>query len=122
MVLLQSSYDISERLRKMMKTHRVTQRALADAIGISFQLMNAKLHGRANFTLRDVSRIADYFGVSTHVLLGRERVLFIVAFTGCAGIEAFVDGEWFLFFYCLLIACCGLLFLVCGIYGAVGGR
>lgn len=48
--------------------------------------------------------------------------LFIVAFTGRAGIEAFVDGEWFLFFYCLLIACCCLLFLVCGIYGAVGGR
>ncbi|MCM0689905.1 helix-turn-helix domain-containing protein [Bifidobacterium sp. M3-N-101] len=50
----------------------MTQRALADSIGISFQLLNAKLHGRANFTLRDVSRIADYFGVSTDVLLGRE--------------------------------------------------
>lgn len=72
MVLLQSSCNISERLREMMKTHHVTQRALADSIGISFQLLNAKLHGRANFTLRDVSRIADYFGVSTDVLLGRE--------------------------------------------------
>ena len=72
MVLLQLSCDISERLREMMTTHHVTQRALADSIGISFQLLNAKLHGRANFTLRDVSRIADYFGVSTDVLLGRE--------------------------------------------------
>jgi len=48
--------------------------------------------------------------------------LFVVVFVGRAGIEAFVDGEWFFFFYCLLMACCGLLFLVCGVYGAVGGR
>lgn len=46
--------------------------------------------------------------------------LFMVVFTGRAGIEAFVDGEWFFFFYCLLMVCCGLLFLVCGIGMSMG--
>lgn len=46
--------------------------------------------------------------------------LFMVVFTGRAGIEAFVDGEWFFFFYCLLMVCCALLFLVCGIGMSMG--
>lgn len=39
---------------------------------MSEQALSNKLRGLKNFTLRDVSRIADYFGVSTDVLLGRE--------------------------------------------------
>lgn len=40
---------------------RGTEKAISD-----------KFHGRSNFTLRDVSRIADFFDVSTDSLLGRE--------------------------------------------------
>ena len=52
-----------------MKQQHITQRSLASEIGLSFQLLNAKLHC---FTLRDVSRIADFFDVSVDSLLGRE--------------------------------------------------
>lgn len=49
----------------------MTQRMLADGIGTSYQLLNAKLRGRSNYTLHDLSRIADYFGVSVDALIGR---------------------------------------------------
>ncbi|PLS24357.1 DNA-binding protein [Bifidobacterium imperatoris] len=54
-----------------MRQQHITQRSLAQEMGISFQLLNAKLHGRSNFTLRDLSRIADYFDVSLDYLTGR---------------------------------------------------
>ncbi|RHL96352.1 XRE family transcriptional regulator [Bifidobacterium longum] len=55
----------------MMANH-LTQRELAESIGMSEQAMSNKLRGLKNFTLRDVSRIADYFDVSTDFVLGRE--------------------------------------------------
>lgn len=47
---------------------------IAEAIelGVSEQAISDKFHGRSNFTLRDVSRIADFFDVSTDLVLGRE--------------------------------------------------
>lgn len=50
----------------------MTQRELADSVGMSEQAMSNKLRGIKGFTLRDVSRIADYFDVSVDSLLGRE--------------------------------------------------
>ncbi|PWG65019.1 XRE family transcriptional regulator [Bifidobacterium callitrichidarum] len=52
----------------------VTQRDTASAIGISPQLLGNKLHGRANYTLRDLSRLADYFDVSIDYLTGRSDI------------------------------------------------
>lgn len=42
-------------------------------IGISQQLFTNKLHGRANYTLRDLSRIAEFFDVSLDYLVGRSN-------------------------------------------------
>ena len=55
-----------------MRANHVTQRELADSVGMSEQALSNKLRGLKNFTLRDVSRIADFFDVSVDSLLGRE--------------------------------------------------
>ena len=55
-----------------MRDNHVTQRDLAHELGVSEQVISDKFHGRSNFTLRDVSRIADFFDVSTDLVLGRE--------------------------------------------------
>lgn len=55
-----------------MRANHVTQRELADSVGMSEQALSNKLRGLKNFTLRDVSRIADFFDVSTDFVLGRE--------------------------------------------------
>lgn len=59
-------------IRKLMRDNHVTQRDLAHELGISEQTICDKFHGRSNFTLRDVLRIADFFDVSVDSLLGRE--------------------------------------------------
>lgn len=40
---------------------------------MSEQALSNKLRGLKNFTLRDVSRIADFFDVSVDSLLGRSN-------------------------------------------------
>lgn len=59
-------------IRKLMGDNHVTQRDLAHELGVSEQTISDKFHGRSNFTLRDVLRIADFFDVSTDLVLGRE--------------------------------------------------
>lgn len=49
----------------------MTQRELAESVGMSEQAMSNKLRGLKNFTLRDLTRIADFFDVSVDFLLGR---------------------------------------------------
>ena len=58
-------------IRKLMRDNHITQRDLARELGVSEQAISDKFHGRSNFTLRDVSRIADFFDVSVDSLLGR---------------------------------------------------
>lgn len=60
-----------QNLRKLMRANHVKQRELADVLGVSEQAVSDKFHGRTNFTLRDLSRIADYFDVSLDYLTGR---------------------------------------------------
>lgn len=63
---------IAKRTRGFLRANHMTQRELADSVGMSEQAMSNKLRGIKGFTLRDVSRIADYFDVSIDSLLGRE--------------------------------------------------
>lgn len=63
---------IARRVRGLLMANHLTQRELAESIGMSEQAMSNKLRGLKNFTLRDVSRIADFFDVSTDFVLGRE--------------------------------------------------
>lgn len=62
---------IARRVRGLLKANHLTQRELADSVGMSEQAMSNKLRGLKNFTLRDMSRIADYFDVSLDYLTGR---------------------------------------------------
>lgn len=59
-------------MRRLLRANHLTQRELAESIGMSEQSMSNKLRGLKNFTLRDVSRTADFFDVSTDFVLGRE--------------------------------------------------
>lgn len=62
---------IAKNVRRMLRANHLTQRELADSVGMSEQAMSNKLRGLKNFTLRDMSRIADYFDVSLDYLIGR---------------------------------------------------
>ena len=59
-------------IKRLMKENHITQRDLAHELGVSEQAISDKFHGRSNFTLRDIARIADYFDVSVDSILGRE--------------------------------------------------
>lgn len=58
-------------IRKLMRDNHVTQRDLAHELGVSEQAVSDKFHGRTNFTLKDMWKIADAFDVSLDYLTGR---------------------------------------------------
>lgn len=58
-------------MRGLLRASHMTQRELAESVGMSEQAMSNKLRGLKNFTLRDLTRIADFFDVSVDFLLGR---------------------------------------------------
>lgn len=62
---------IAKQVRRQLRVNHLTQRELADSVGMSEQALSNKLRGLKNFTLRDVSRIADFFDVSTDFVIGR---------------------------------------------------
>ena len=61
---------IARRVRGLLKANHLTQRELAESIGMSEQAMSNKLRGLKNFTLRDVSRMSSYLDVSLDYLTG----------------------------------------------------
>jgi transcriptional regulator with XRE-family HTH domain len=71
-LVIQEQRTIAKQVRGKLRANHVTQRELADSVGMSEQALSNKLRGLKNFTLRDVSRIADFFDVSTDFVLGRE--------------------------------------------------
>lgn len=66
----------------------MSQRELAQSIGISEQSLSDKLHGRCGFTRKDLTALADFFNVSTDYLLGR-----IPTFWPSPGMCAGSDGH-----------------------------
>ncbi|MDU2421554.1 MAG: helix-turn-helix transcriptional regulator [Bifidobacterium scardovii] len=60
-----------KRIKKLAKEVGVKQCDIAQGIGLSKQVFSAKMNGRRALTLRDISRIADFFDVSVDFLLGR---------------------------------------------------
>ena len=61
----------SDSVRELLKKNHVLQRDLAHAVGMYPQTLSNKIRGKRPFTLRDLSRIADYFDVSLDYLTGR---------------------------------------------------
>lgn len=62
---------VIKNVRCLLWRDQVTQRTLAAAIGIHEQTLSNKMGGTRPFTLRDLTRIADFFDVSVDFLLGR---------------------------------------------------
>lgn len=58
------------KVRALLRSEEIKQTELAEALGITPSTFSIKLN-KNGFTLRDISRIADYFDVSTDWLLGR---------------------------------------------------
>ncbi|MBT1164010.1 helix-turn-helix domain-containing protein [Bifidobacterium felsineum] len=58
-------------VRRLLRQNHVKQRELAAGIKMPEQTLSNKMHGARPFTLRDLSRIADYFDVSLDYLTGR---------------------------------------------------
>lgn len=58
------------KVRALLRSEEIKQTELAEALGITPSTFSIKLN-RNGFTLRDISRIADFFDVSTDWLLGR---------------------------------------------------
>lgn len=63
--------SVTTNVRCLLRQNHVKQRELAAGIQMPEQTLSNKMHGARPFTLRDLSRIADYFDVSLDYLTGR---------------------------------------------------
>lgn len=63
--------SVNRKVKQLLTEKKVKQTELAEEMGMQPQVLSNKLTGLRRFTLRDISRIADYFDVSTDWLLGR---------------------------------------------------
>ena len=61
----------AENLRAMRGEAKLSQREVAEAIGVSQQCVSDWEHGNADPTLTSLWRLADLFGVSIDILCGR---------------------------------------------------
>lgn len=68
---LAKNVRVTANVRYLLRQNRVTQRDLAAALGMHEQTVSNKMCGTRPFTLRDLTRIADFFDVSVDFLLGR---------------------------------------------------
>lgn len=65
-----------ENLKILRKKTNLTQKEVADAVGITFQTYSYYETGRTNPTPEMLCKFADFFGVSVDELLGRTPQLF----------------------------------------------
>lgn len=63
-------------LKILRKKRNLTQKDVADAIGITFQTYSYYETGRTNLTPETLCKLADFFGVTIDELLGRTPQLF----------------------------------------------
>ena len=60
-----------DKLRELRKERGMTQQAVAEALGVSFSTVSMYERGQRCPDMEMLGRIADYFGVTTDVLLGK---------------------------------------------------
>lgn len=73
-VTYQSKDETAKRLEALCRANHVTRGDLARELGMTRSAVSQKFTGGVRFTLRDISRLADLFEVSTDYLLGRSDV------------------------------------------------
>lgn len=61
----------AKRVDMVLRNAHFSRSALAEELGVTRSAVTQKFTGKAQFTLRDLSRIADFFDVSVDFLLGR---------------------------------------------------
>lgn len=49
--------------------HSITQRELAEVLGISFQSVNKKVNGKEDFTMEQARKICRHYHVSADILV-----------------------------------------------------
>ena len=59
------------RLRELRDAKKVTQKQVAESIGLSIRGYQNYEHDIKEPTLGNINKLADYFGVTTDYLLGR---------------------------------------------------
>lgn len=64
----------AKRVDSILRSTHTSRSALAEELGMTRSAVTQKFTGRASFTLRDLSRIADYFDVSLDYLAGRSDI------------------------------------------------
>ena len=62
---------LNERLKKLRLQNKVTQKAIADSIGVTEVSLQRFEYGTSRPKLENVIKIADFFNVSLDYLVGR---------------------------------------------------
>ncbi|MCI9311540.1 MAG: helix-turn-helix transcriptional regulator [Lawsonibacter sp.] len=65
--------DFGNRLKKLRKEKGLTQQNMADMMGITMRNYQRYEYGDINVPATTLNFFADYFGVTTDYLLGREQ-------------------------------------------------
>lgn len=65
------SMPYSQAIDEFRKDLGVTKQAVANRLGITWNAVDAKLTGRTEFNISEVSSLADWWGVSIDRLIGR---------------------------------------------------
>ena len=63
----------AENLKKIRKSKKVSQRVVAQQLGYGYTAVANYESGRNEPSIDDLIKIADYFGVSMDLLVGREK-------------------------------------------------
>lgn len=61
------------RLKELRKQKKATQLEMAELLGCTDRHYQRMEYGKVNISILTLIRLADYFGVSTDYLLGREE-------------------------------------------------
>ena len=65
--------NLSERLKELRKSKKMTQKQMAEALQITFRQYQRYESGNQTTTLENLIKMADFFGVSLDYLVGRDH-------------------------------------------------
>lgn len=63
---------VAEEVRALKGRRSLSQQELAEVLGVNQGQVSARLRGKIPFTLQDVDRLADFFGVDPEYLMGNK--------------------------------------------------